>query len=319
MLTRLLNRLMLFDEDDGGGGGEVDLTSKEIGDELNAMLGDIEGTATPILKDADDIDLDLNMEGDDPKPEPEPEPAPEPVADPEPEPEPAAAKEPEPKKGEGEADKVDDVESMRADFNKFASAQLEKFGISEEGRLVQQDEPPKPEPAPAEPAAPKAVEVKPIELTDEAFEELKEDKEKFTKFINDIGVNIASAVQEKVLLNVIPSTQKYASNYISSVQTVENFYRENPELNDYRSVVGFLSTKIGQENPEMNRGDLLKKTGEEAYRLLRIKRGTNPPNNGAPGKTKPPAFGETGTRRSKPGEKVYKNKISKELAEMAPR
>jgi hypothetical protein len=333
--------MILFDKDDGAGdGGDVpSATPEDIKNDLDEMIGDLGGTTTPAVKPADEIDLNLDMEGDEALPvepvttadpvEPPAEPtqkAAEPVEPTEPPTEPTKPVEPAVK---------NEMDEIRNDFVEFAKVQLNRAGIDPDDALVpsggstQQTTPT----APVEPVqqtqqppvatTPTAVEVKPVELTAESFDEIKDDPVKFAAFINENNKQIAAKVREEVLLEVTNTSQKFVQKYVNAINSVNQFYAKNPALEPYRAVVGFISSQLQQKHADWNRDKLIEESGKEAYRLLKLKPGTQPPNNGAPTQskegTKPPLFGKTGTRRGKPGEKIYRNKIDKELSEMTPR
>lgn len=320
----LLSRMVVFDEESGGGevtDESTTQTPKNIGDELNNMFKEIEeATETPKIVDPKDIDLELEKDTDleeEGKPK---------TSEEETEDEKLAAKaskeeaEKIKKEKEEEDEKPSAIDEMRKDFNDFASTQLKAAGITSEEALTGDG---KGEKKKVEKVAEKVEEpilkdttIKPLELSDELWEKVKDDKGAFVELMNNIQKGIASAVKEEVLLESIPVLHKYTRNYITSVNQVEIFYRENPELNPYRVFVGYIAAKLGQEKPELNKDQIIETAGKETYRILKLTKGKAPPDNGTLGKTKPPAFGETGTRKGKPGEKVYKNKIQKELEEM---
>ena len=302
----LFSRMMVFDEEGGSGSTQ---SSKEIMSELNELMENDNGeTETPKATAAEDIDLEEKEDEGPAKASEEIKEEKTPVE--------------EEKKEEVKEDpKTSEVDELRKDFMDFASTQLKAAGISSEEALTgEKEEVAKVEkPAPVkveEPPPVKAVKVKPVELSDELWEKIKDDKESFIEFMESFKSAIASSVKEEVLLESIPTIQKYSRNYITSVNQVEVFYRENPELNPYRTIVGFIAAKLGQEKPELNKDEIISTAGKEAYRLLKLTKGKTPPDNGAQGTTRPPAFGVTGTRKSKPGEKVYKNKMQEECEEM---
>ncbi len=317
LLDLLLSRMMVFDEESGGGSGdneETTQTPKDMMKELDEMMeGDKGGSETPKTPVADEIELEVGdeagVEGDLELPVESKEEKKKLVGE--------EAKEAVEKVKKEEVSEADEI---RKDMLAFAATQLRSAGITPEDALTGEGEEKVVEKViekVEEPTPVKDIKVKPLEISDELWEKVKDDKDAFAELINGIQDRVASAVKEQVLLDAIPTVQKYSRNYITSVNQVETFYRENPELNSFRPVVGFISAKLAQEKPDLDKGELMKQTEKEAYRLLRLTKGKTPPDNGVAGKTKPPAFGETGTRRGKPGEKVFKNKMQKELDEMS--
>lgn len=320
---------MMFDEENDSGGGDgketTSQTTDDIKKELDAMVESLGGTTTPNVKNSDEIELDLDMQDGDKKVEKKKE---EQVAEVEEEkPKVAVQKEEEKEedkeKFKEEETKESEIDRIRNDFKSFAETQLANAGITTDGALAEdkvvESEKKKEPVAKVEPEQPKPVELKPIELTDELFEKLRENKDEFVDFLNNREKLLSSAIKEQVLLETIPTNKKFIESYVSSINSVNQFYVKNPELDNYRPVVGFLSAKLSQENPTWDREKLFQETEKGAYKLLRLAKGKLPPENGASsGKT--PGFAKGGgTRKTKPGEKVYKSDTQRELAEMAPR
>ena len=319
--------MMMFDEESGDGGADTEQTTqtpKEIMGELNELMKDDSGgSETPKTVDVEKIKLELEddtgleeaseaSETTDKKDEDKKDLTAGEIVEKE---------KIEAKEKEEEDKKPTAEDEMRKDFLDFAQTQLKAAGISPEQALTGEEgekgvKVEKVIEKVEEPTPTKVPTVKPLELSDELWEKVRDDKEAFVELINNIQKSIASAVKEEVLLESIPTVQGYARNYITSVNQVEVFYRDNPELNPYRPIVGFIAAKLGQSKPDLNKDDIMKETGKEAYRLLKLTKGTNPPDNGAPSRKTPPPFAESGTRKGKPGEKVYKNSMQKELAEM---
>lgn len=321
LMDLMLSRMVVFDEEGGGSGGEVEVVDetstqapKDIGAVLKGMFEEIEeATETPKIVDPKDIDLETEIALEEEVKPKTPDEGTETELSKE------EAEKIEKEKEEKEK-KPSAIDEMRKDFNDFATTQLRTAGITPEEALTGDGEKVEKKVEKVvekvEELAPKSTAIKPLELSDELWEKVKDDKGAFVELMNNIQKGIASAVKEQVLLESIPTVQKYSRNYITSVNQVENFYRENPDLNPYRTIVGFIAAKLGQEKPELNKDQIIKTAGKEAYRLLKIQKGKTPPDNGATGKIKPPAFGETGTRKGKPGEKVFKTKLAKEMDDM---
>ena len=317
--------VMFDEEDDSGGGGSdketTDQIAKDIKNEMNELFGALgAGTSTPDVKKVDEIELDLDMQdGEKEKKDEEGEETTVTVKDEE-EVKAEETKESDDEETEKPA-KESEIDKIREDFNTFAQAQLTRAGITVDDALTQTDISPakKKEEPTATQAEPKLVDVKPIEMSDELFEKLREDKETFIGFLNDREKVLVASIKEQVLLESLPTNKKFIESYVSSMSSVRDFYDNNPLLKKHRSTVGLISTMIMQENPTLTRQESFDKTEKEAYRLLRLTKGTQPPENGA-ALGKVPGFAKgTGTRRGKPGEKVYKNQMQKDLAEMTPR
>lgn len=321
--------VMFDEEDDSGGGNGKETTSQTTDDikkELDAMVESLGGTSTPIVKKGDEIELDLDMQGEDKKvvEEKKDEETKE-ITGTVDEEKTVKAEETERSsdKEVEESAKESEIDRIRNDFKSFAETQLANAGITNDGALTE-DRVAKPEKkeesiTKVEPEKPKPIEIKPIELTDELFEKLRENKDDFVDFLNNREKLLSSAIKEQVLLETIPTNKKFIESYVSSINSVNQFYVKNPELDNYRPVVGFLSAKLAQENPTWDREKLFQETEKGAYKLLRLAKGKLPPENGASsGKT--PGFAKGGgTRKTKPGEKVYKSNVHKEMDEMAPR
>jgi hypothetical protein len=322
--------MMLFKPDDGGEGNEDDgreqvVTGEEIKDELAAMADSLGAGATPKVKEPKEIDLD--MTGDEEKKETPPVEAEEEKV----EAKPAEEEKPVEKDGEKkeEEKKPDETEQMRNDFNEFAATQLKAAGITVDGSLAPPPAEAKPTKEkkeeevqkPAEEVKPAIDAFKPIDISDEAFDEIKNDPAKFAEFFNNYARTLRAALREEILFESVTTSRKFVEQYTNSLDAVRTFYSDNKPLDKYRPVVGFISTKLAQEHPDWTRDNLMKETAKEAYRLLRLEPGKQPPDNGAESdkaEVQPPGFGKTGARRGQPGEKIYKNKIAKELADMAP-
>ena len=270
------------------------------------------------MKKEDEIDLDLDMQEEELKVEEKKE---ETIVEEKKE-EPKVVAQKEEDKEKEEQAKESEIDRIRNDFKSFAETQLANAGITNDGALAE-DRVAKPEKkeepvAKVEPEKPKPIEIKPIELTDELFEKLRENKDDFVDFLNNREKLLSSAIKEQVLLETIPTNKKFIESYVSSINSVNQFYVKNPELDNYRPVVGFLSAKLSQENPTWDREKLFQETEKGAYKLLRLAKGKLPPENGASSGTVPRFAKGGGTRKTKPGEKVYSSNMQKELNEMAP-
>lgn len=213
-----------------------------------------------------------------------------------------------------EPDKDEIIANLR---NKVAEMSGESDQREEpEGR---QEDQPEPEESPQQ----EPIEVQAEEfVSEEEFDEIIQDRNKLNEVLNRVAAESANAAREAVLRQVPDIVSKTTDRQMTVRQSVQKFYEDNPDLQEYGSYVGHIVNKIRSEKPNAPISDVLNTAGEkaredlgihkEAEKLEKERRESEQeePENDSP------AFAKSGTGRRRGGKKDTRNDFQKQADEM---
>jgi hypothetical protein len=119
--------------------------------------------------------------------------------------------------------------------------------------------------------------------------------------LNQVLNNVAHTVTER-LLQTMPTvaTQVYTHN-ANVVEASQRFYKENPDLANFKSLVTVEAGKLYAQNPSQDLYGILKIAGQNIRGYLRL--GAQVPNPAAPDGTAPGGGGTPPRTEPKPEEK----------------
>lgn len=166
-----------------------------------------------------------------------------------------------------------------------------------------------------ETSAETAEKEKPIESTplsddflkDYDFDEVRDDPEKFKKFMFDVANYVKKQTEESVYKNLPQTVSSIAGQQIELRQTAQNFYNENPELAEVKPFVAKITNQVASENPQWDMQKVLAEVAKRSYKSLGLEKSAKPQSKSNKSK---PGFAE-----SKGGSK-RRNKAGSELSEL---
>lgn len=156
-------------------------------------------------------------------------------------------------------------------------------------------------------------------VTEEEFDEIIQDRNKLNEVLNKVAFQSAKAAREAVLRQVPEVVSKTTNRQMSVRQAVQNFYQENPDLQEYGSYVGHIANRIKAENPDLGMNDILSKAGQEARSKLNIQKKAKEQEEERRNEDNPqegPAFAKRGTGRREGGGKDARTDFQKQADEM---
>lgn len=108
------------------------------------------------------------------------------------------------------------------------------------------------------------------------FDELKEDPEKFNKFLNDFRRKIileSRKVLGEGVLRSIPEIIRTNIKLHSEMQkSSEKFYSENEDLKPFKRVVAAVFEEVSADNPDKTYDEILKDIGPEVRKRLNLQK-----------------------------------------------
>lgn len=125
--------------------------------------------------------------------------------------------------------------------------------------------------------------------------ELYNDPEKLNNLLNKV-FKMSLANTRKVREQVIREVPEIASQQVAQRtkinSAVEDFYKKNPDLKQYKSFVGTVANELQNENPDMEFSKLLEETEREVRQRLKLpNKGSQNSSNEEPEDN--PSFGTT--------------------------
>lgn len=173
----------------------------------------------------------------------------------------AEAEEEEPEEGEPEEGEeepeTDNLESIRAWM-------VEQANLALQAQQVQPAQP-------AEPDQPAPL-AKSFTVSEEDYEEALRSPEKFVEIIN----SAVNAGMDKAKTEFVKYSQQ--TNYVK--ETTEAFYKDNPDLLPYDSVVSLAALNVGKAHPDWDLVKVLTETESVVRKNLKLKRESKAPSNG---------------------------------------
>ena len=170
----------------------------------------------------------------------------------------------------------------------------------------QQQVTPQPQPPAQQPAT--QVPRQPVEpanyLGDLTIDDILEDPAKFNLVLGNVAQQSQQHAQQQAVQQVLKSVPELVMGYITRHSAmnrmVDDFYKENPDLNSVKQTVAAVANDIHAKNPGLGVEDVFKQSAEATRKLVGIKQQAAATTRRRP---KKPAFAKTGGAR-KPAPKV---------------
>jgi hypothetical protein len=168
-----------------------------------------------------------------------------------------------------EAPVVDERDSTIAELR----AEMARLALGQGAQPAPEAGPPT-TPTPIQ-AAPASVE---FVATEEDLNKILDSKENFNEFLRGFAEKIrteaVAEAREASLVSLPPLVSNLADQTVSLRLAIKEFYTNNKDLLDYKSIVGFTANKIAAERPELSLDQLIEELGPEVRKILRLKDAT---------------------------------------------
>lgn len=107
-------------------------------------------------------------------------------------------------------------------------------------------------------------------LGDVDIMDLTEDKDKFNNFLNDYSKKVKQSTIEEILTKLPQVVMDYTNHQLTIKNSVDNFYKENPELEPMKKYVAKIVGDISSENPDWSLDKVMEEGAKKAYESLGI-------------------------------------------------
>ncbi len=181
------------------------------------------------------------------------------------------------KPAEKPEEEVEDADHWRTQMNEMAK-KIQGGAPAEEKKPAEETKTEKPaekvETKPAE-----TVKAPPTEFTisKEEFDKAMESEAGFQDVLQSKVSQVASTVVEGRLTEILRSIPKVINDAVDERVTIQlaasDFYRDNPDLTPFKSVVSLVATEVFGENPGIEYDKGFEKVGEEVRKKLKLAKG----------------------------------------------
>lgn len=157
-------------------------------------------------------------------------------------------------------------------------------------------------------------------VSEDEFDEIIQDRSKLNEVLNRVALESANAAREAILRQIPDIVDKTTTRQMTMRQSIQKFYSENPDLQDYGSYVGHIATKIRAEKPDAPMITVLNEAGEKARNDLGLqeqaKEKEEERRKDEKEKEDQPAFAKRGTGPRQGGKSDDRSDFAKQADEM---
>lgn len=140
---------------------------------------------------------------------------------------------------------------------------------------------------------------KPFEfVSEEEFDEIMQDRDRFNAKLNAVAMQAAQAA--------LAQSQQIMAQQMQLQQTVNDFYSVNADLQAHKDTVRQMSEKLIRQNPDISYEQLLDKAAKATRMLKKL---PTPITAGKKGAVKPPSLPSVKARPGKPAATTAKTKM----------
>lgn len=165
---------------------------------------------------------------------------------------------------------------------------------------------------------------KTLNLTDEVYQNILQDREAFGGFMNQVANLILDRLQQESLPKMHTTLDKTVNNKMQNFMTVHAFYADNPDLKQYKNMLSLTAAKVQADNPGRDINWILSETEKKVRQDLKLvkdaKGGGNQSSNAGGGTRRNGAAfaggGSKGRAHNPGGGRRSGNPVRNELAEM---
>ncbi len=159
-----------------------------------------------------------------------------------------------------------------------------------------------------------------VEIGEEEFEEILEDRKKFNTFLGKFAESIRQKATSETLRS-IPDVVRHNMQVMNQLHAErDRFYNENKDLQPFKKVVAQVFEEIASDNPDKQYNELLELTGKEARKRLDLKKKAVEKKEKKEKKTteqdKKPTLPKKRKSPGRPGDQPEKSSLERELEEM---
>lgn len=131
-------------------------------------------------------------------------------------------------------------------------------------------EQPQQQAAQQEPPPTYVPEIPKLELTDDEFEDLMGDREKFLDFQQKREEALATHVTQSVLRGQMPHIYSYIQQAMAASEASQRFFEEMPEARQYPNAAARAAMEVRSENPNATIDEVIAKTKEKLQGVLGV-------------------------------------------------
>jgi hypothetical protein len=135
-------------------------------------------------------------------------------------------------------------------------------------------------------------------LENTSIDDLLENPEKFNAVLNNVAQQSQAAASQQAVQQVLRSVPELVMGYITRHSAmnrmVDDFYKENPDLDSVKQTVAAVANDIHAKNPGLGVEDVFKQSAEQTRKLIGIKQTAAANVKRRP---KKPAFAKAGGAR----------------------
>ena len=139
-------------------------------------------------------------------------------------------------------------------------------------------------------------------LGDVSIDDLLEDPAKFNAVLNNVAQQSQNAGAQQAVQQVLRSVPELVMGYITRHSAmnrmVDDFYKENPDLDNVKQTVAAVANDVHAKNPQLGVEDVFKQSAEQTRKLLGIKQTAQKAKR--PARQKPAFAKSAGARQKAP-------------------
>jgi len=284
-----------------------------VSDEIDILTGLVEAPSDPRFEEVPDVPpFDPEDMGGQPVAPAEPAPEEPPSSDAGEEPTPPTAPEepslaPDPVQPESPPSPPAEDQEKLALQGQIAALQAQLNELLDKGfgaTPPAEPKPPQPPPVAPEPTPQVPPVAKQFVQTEEEFDQIISSVDNFNQFIGKVVEAAQSGAVERAYTSLPNVVMQMVQRQLTFGALVRDFYKENEDLLPHAKFAGFVMNELANQEPDLEIGALMRKTGEEVRKRLGLAPKSavpSGPRTAAPVRTKSPAFAAgPGTRKVAP-------------------
>lgn len=201
-------------------------------------------------------------------------------------------------------DSVSEIDALRAEVDRLASLvnQPKKEESSSEESSISTPN--------------RGLDVESLFNDDFDFDSVIESEDKFKSFLTDFAKKVQSSTHETILQTLPDTVSSYVNEQVTIKDQVNNFYRDNPDLENTKKYVSVTANEIASEHPDWDFSAVLDETAKKVRKSLGLKQDAKKSSSDK-GQKKSPALAK-GTKgqslKKKPKQEL--SAMEQEIAEL---
>lgn len=118
------------------------------------------------------------------------------------------------------------------------------------------------------------------------YEEAVDNKESFTKFMMNLVKKVQEVTKESIYKDIPKVVSKYTNQQVTAKTEADNFYKNNPELADFKKDVAAAATLIASTKPGLKKEDFFNEVADYVRYTKKLEKTAKENENAANGKMK---------------------------------